>query len=229
MTWVVVPAAGRGVRAGGDIPKQYQLLLGQPMIEHTLRRLASHPRISGIIAALAPDDPHWPDWDELEGKPVIATIGGIQRSDSVLAGLNALPDDVSDEDFVLVHDAARPIIRHADISALLDADAPHGALLAVPLADTLKQADKRQRSSRTVPRSGLWRALTPQMFRRAALAKALHFTFGDHVIITDEAMAMERAGFSPTLVEGAADNLKVTTPQDFRLAEFLLQQPGLSA
>lgn len=227
MTWVVVPAAGRGLRAGGDVPKQYRPLLGKPMIEHTLTRLASHPRISGIVVALAPDDPYWPDWYELEGKPILATIGGLQRADSVLAGLRALPDEVRDEDFVLVHDAARPNVRHEDITALLDADAPHGALLAVPLADTLKQADKLQRSARTMPRSGLWRALTPQMFRRGQLIDALRFTFGDHVAITDEAMAIERAGFSPLLVEGAADNIKVTTPQDFLLAEFLLKGQGV--
>ncbi len=223
MTWVVVPAAGRGLRAGGEVPKQYQTLLGKPLIEHTLRKLAAHPRIEGIVVSIAADDAHWPGWRSLEGKPLIATPGGAQRAESVLAGLRALPSDVGESDFVLVHDAARPCIRHSDLSTLLACAATDGALLAVPLADTLKQADARQRSSRTVPRAGLWRALTPQMFPRAALVSALEAAARDGVAVTDEAMAMERAGFSPQLVEGAADNLKVTTAQDFLLAEFLLR------
>lgn len=223
MTWVVVPAAGRGLRAGGGIPKQYQALLGKPLIEHTLRRLASHPRIEGIVVAIAADDAHWPGWGSFEGKPLIATHGGSERADSVLAGVRSLPESVRGEDFVLVHDAARPCVLHADLSALLECASPDGALLAVPLTDTLKQADAHRRSARTVPREGLWRALTPQMFPRAALVSALEAAARDGVAVTDEAMAMERAGFAPRLIEGAADNIKVTTAQDFLLAEFLLR------
>lgn len=221
--WAVVPAAGRGTRAGGDIPKQYQPLLGRPMIEHTLRALAAHPRIEGVVVALAADDPHWPGWNELEGKPVLTVTGGAQRADSVLAGLDALPAQASDDAFVLVHDAARPCLAHRDIDALLDAASPHGALLAVPVADTLKRADARTCVQETVPRDGLWRALTPQMFPRATLARALRDAHAAGIVVTDEAMAMERAGFSPRLVEGAADNLKVTTARDFALAGFLLR------
>lgn len=223
MTWVVVPAAGRGLRAGGDVPKQYQALLGKPLIEHTLRRLASHPRIEGIVVAIAADDAHWPGWESLEGKPLRTTHGGTERADSVLAGLRALPASVGEGDLVLVHDAARPCVRHADLSALLECTTPDGALLAVPLVDTLKQSDSDGRSTRTVPRAGLWRALTPQMFPRAALTSALESATCDGLAVTDEAMAMERAGFLPQLVEGAADNFKVTTAQDFLLAEFLLR------
>lgn len=222
--WAVVPAAGRGARAGGDAPKQYQPLLGRPMVEHTLRALASHPRIHGLVVALATDDPHWPGWSELEGKPVIAVVGGAERADSVLAGLDALPPQVAPDADVLVHDAARPCIEHRDIDALLDADAPHGALLAVPVADTLKRADAHRRVAATVPRDGLWRALTPQRFPRGALANALRAARDAGILVTDEAMAMERAGFHPRLVEGAADNIKVTTPRDFALAEFLLRR-----
>lgn len=225
--WVVVPAAGRGVRAGGEIPKQYQLLLGRPMIEHTLRALASHPRVAGLVVVLATDDAFWPGWTELEGTPVIVTTGGAERADSVLAGLDALPTTLAADAFVLVHDAARPCITHRDIDALLDADAPDGALLAVPLADTLKragrQAGEQPRASETVPREGLWRALTPQRFPRQALVRALRMAASEKLAVTDESMAMERAGFSPLLVEGAADNIKVTTAEDFALAEFLLQ------
>ena len=222
--WAVVPAAGRGARAGGDIPKQYQPLLGRAMIEHTLRALTSHPRIEGVVVALAADDRHWPGWRELEGKSVLAVVGGTERADSVLAGLDALPPHVAADAQVLVHDAARPCIAHRDIDALLDADAPHGALLAVPLADTLKRCDADAQVQATVPRVGLWRALTPQRFSRGALTNALRSARDSGLVVTDEAMAMEHAGFRPRLVEGAADNIKVTTPRDFALAEFLLRQ-----
>ncbi len=222
--WVVVPAAGRGARAGGEVPKQYRILLGRPMIEHSLRALAAHPRIAGLMVVLAADDARWPGWRELEGKPVRTAIGGAERADSVLAGLDALPESVAAADAVLVHDAARPCLSHADLDALLDCTAPHGALLGVPMADTLKRADGQQCVQETVPRAGLWRALTPQRFPRGALAQALRAAARDCVAVTDEAMAMERAGFRPRLVEGAADNIKVTTPRDFALAEFLLAQ-----
>lgn len=225
--WVIVPAAGRGLRAGGEVPKQYQSLRGRPLIEHTLRALATHPRIAGLVVVLAAEDAYWPGWIELEGKPVLTTTGGAERADSVLAGLDALPANVTDDAMVLVHDAARPCLAHRDIDALLDAAGPQGALLAAPLADTLKRADAGQCSEATVPRAGLWRALTPQCFARAALAAALRAARDVGVLVTDEAMAMERAGFRPRLVEGAADNIKVTTPRDFALAEFLLRQPPI--
>lgn len=220
--WAVVPAAGRGARAGGGVPKQYRPLLDRPMIEHTLRALASHPRIAGVVVALAADDPHWPGWTELEGTPVMTVVGGAERADSVLAGLDALASHIAAD--VLVHDAARPCITHRDIDALLDTEAPHGALLAVPMADTLKRADADACVEATVPRDGLWRALTPQRFPRATLADALRAARDAGILVTDEAMAMERAGFHPRLVEGAADNIKITTPRDFALAEFLLRQ-----
>jgi len=225
--WAVVPAAGRGARAGGELPKQYQPLLGRPMIEHTLRALATHPRIAGLVVVLAANDVHWPGWRELEGKPVRTAIGGAERADSVLAGLDALPGKIAGTDFVLVHDAARPCLSHRDLDALLDGEAPQGALLAVPLADTLKRADADGRVGATVPRAGLWRASTPQCFPRDALAQALRAARAAGVTVTDEAMAMERAGFRPALIEGAADNIKVTTPRDFALAEFLLARRAL--
>ena len=220
--WAVVPAAGRGARAGGEVPKQYQLLCGRPMIEHTLRALAAHPRIAGLVVVLAADDVRWPGWRELEGKPLRTAIGGGERADSVLAGLDALFETIDGGDFVLVHDAARPCLSHRDLDVLLDCEAPQGALLAVPVADTLKCADAEGRVQATVSRAGLWRALTPQCFRRDALTRALRAAAQAGVTVTDEAMAMERAGFRPLLVEGAADNIKVTTPRDFALAEFLL-------
>ena len=222
--WVVVPAAGRGSRFGGELPKQYQPILGRPLIRHTLERLAAHPRVAGLCVALAADDPHWPGWRELKGKPVLRCSGGAERADSVLAGVRALPATVREKDWVLVHDAARPGLRAHDLERLLDHGAAHdvGAILAAPVRDTLKRAAARGTIARSEPREQLWRAFTPQMFRRAALERALESALAAGVRITDEAMAFERLGLAPLLVEGAEDNIKVTTPADLALAEFLL-------
>ncbi|RCS30865.1 2-C-methyl-D-erythritol 4-phosphate cytidylyltransferase [Rhodanobacter denitrificans] len=221
--WCVVPAAGRGTRVGGDCPKQYLPLAGRPLIAHTLERLAAHPRIGGLLVTLAAGDAHWPGIDRLDGKPVLTAIGGAERSDSVLAGIDALPASVGADDFVLVHDAARPCVRLADIGKLIElAGAGDGGLLGAPLRDTLKRADADGRSALTEPRDQRWRAFTPQMFRRGQLAMALRGAARCGVNPSDEAMAMEQAGFAPLLVEGAEDNIKVTTAADFALAEFLL-------
>jgi 2-C-methyl-D-erythritol 4-phosphate cytidylyltransferase len=221
--WCVVPAAGRGARVGGDIPKQYLPLAGRPLILHTLERLSAHPSVAGLMIVLGARDEHWPAVDELNGKPVLTTIGGAERCDSVLAGLRALPVEVADDAFVLVHDAARPCVRRADISRLIELAAPAGGgLLGAPLRDTLKRANAEGRSQVTEPREQRWRAFTPQMFRRGELSAALLAATEAGVTVSDEAMAMERAGFAPLLVEGAEDNIKVTTAADFALAEFLL-------
>jgi 2-C-methyl-D-erythritol 4-phosphate cytidylyltransferase len=221
--WCVIPAAGRGVRAGGDRPKQYQPLAGRPLIEHTLERLAAHPRIAGLVVVIAADDPHFSAVDAIGGKPLITAVGGGERSDSVLAGVLALPAAVAQDHFVLVHDAARPCVRADDITRLIDqASRGDGGLLGAPLRDTLKRADAACHSTATEPREGRWRAFTPQMFRRGALAHALALAAADGIVVSDEAMAMERTGVMPLLVEGSEDNIKVTTPADFALAEFLL-------
>ncbi|WP_266182527.1 2-C-methyl-D-erythritol 4-phosphate cytidylyltransferase [Dyella humicola] len=221
--WCVVPAAGRGARVGGDIPKQYLPLAGQALILHTLQRLSAHPLIAGLMIVLGAEDPHWPGLDQLNGKPVLTTLGGAERYDSVLAGLRALPADVADDHFVLVHDAARPCVRDADIRRLIELAVPAGGgLLGAPLRDTLKRANADGRSQVTEPRDQRWRAFTPQMFRRGELSAALLAASQAGVNVSDEAMAMERAGYAPLLVEGAEDNVKVTTAADFALAEFLL-------
>lgn len=223
--WCVVPAAGRGLRVGGNCPKQYLPLAGRMLIEHTLARLAAHPRIAGLLVTLAADDTYWPHISAMGGKPVLTAVGGSERCDSVLAGLNALPPGVRDEDFVLVHDAARPCVRQADIDKLIAKGVPAGgALLGAPLRDTLKRSDDTGRSLMTEPRDQRWRAFTPQLFRRAELSSALQAVARAGLTVSDEAMAMEQAGFSPLLVEGAEDNIKVTTASDFALAEFLLDK-----
>lgn len=211
------------MRVGGDVPKQYLPIAGKPLLLHTLERLAAHPRIAGLMVVLAKDDPHWPGIAQVHGKPLSTAVGGSERSDSVLAGLLALRSIVADEHFILVHDAARPCVGDDDISRLLDLGiAAGGALLAAPLRDTLKLADVANRVVATEPREARWRALTPQLFRYGELVAALQSAHAAGVSITDEAMAMERMGHKPLLIEGAERNIKVTTPPDFALAEFLL-------
>ena len=224
MTWAVVPAAGRGSRFGAERPKQYLTLAGRTLLEHSLRAVLDHDDVDGVVVALSPDDSDWPGWRDIGGKPVITCVGGAERADSVLAGLHALPATVNEEQWVLVHDAARPCLRARDLARLLavgQAD-PVGALLAAPVRDTLKRADQVGRSQATEPREWLWRALTPQLFRRGGLPRALEAALRAGLKVTDEAMAMERLGLRPCLVEGSEDNIKVTTASDLALAEFLL-------
>lgn len=228
MAWVIVPAAGRGSRFGGELPKQYLDLLGRPVLEHTLRTLLAHPAVSGAMVVLAANDPRWPGWRELENKPVLTCLGGAERADSVLAGLRALPASVPAEGWVLVHDAARPCVKSLDLSRLFAAlkTDPVGALLAAPVRDTLKRAGDDGRVEATVPRGSMWRALTPQAFRRDSLLRALESAERAGVIATDEAMAIERLGLKPLLVEGSEDNLKITTPADLAVAESILRRMG---
>ena len=226
MSWAVMPAAGRGSRFGGDMPKQYLAVAGRPLIEHSLRALLGHPGIDAVMVAISPDDPYWGGWREMEGKPIYTCIGGAERSDSVLAAVQALPATVSEDQWVLVHDAARPCLRAVDLTRLIamgQAD-PVGAILATPVRDTIKKADSKSRAGVTEPREKLWRALTPQMFRRGGLIRALTAAMRAGVNVTDESMAMERLGLKPLLVEGSEDNIKVTTPADLALAEFILSK-----
>jgi 2-C-methyl-D-erythritol 4-phosphate cytidylyltransferase len=223
--WCVVPAAGRSTRVGGNVPKQYLAIAGKTLLLHTLERLAAHPRIAGLMVALAADDACWPGTSALSGKPLLIATGGGERADSVLAGLRALHDKVTDSQFILVHDAARPCVAHKDISRLIDLGIPAGgALLAAPVRDTLKRADAHARVLATEPRDTRWRALTPQMFRYGELVAALDSARAAGVAVTDEAMAMERTGYAPLLVEGEESNIKVTTRADLALAEFLLSR-----
>lgn len=219
-----MPAAGSGRRFGGEVPKQYLAAAGKPLVAHALEALLAHPAIDGAVVALAADDPHWPGWTSLHGKPVIACVGGLERADSVLAALRALPASVPEDALLLVHDAARPNLRADDIDKLIDAATAcaDGAVLAAPVRDTLKRAGESARIAATEPRERLWRALTPQAFRRDLLLRALEAAQVAGVAVTDEAMAVERLGLHPALVEGREDNLKVTTPADLALVEFLL-------
>ena len=222
--WAIVPAAGRGTRFGGEVPKQYVEIADAPVIAHTLAALLGHRGVSGAVVVLLAGDARWPGWTELAGKPLRTCIGGEQRADSVLAGLVALPDDVRPDDFVLVHDAARPNLGEHDLGALLERgrNDPVGAILATPVRDTLKRAGDDGGIDGTEPRERLWRALTPQLFRRLQLARALEAAREGGIAVTDESMAMERQGLRPLLVEGREDNLKITTAADLDHFAFLL-------
>ncbi|MFV5214129.1 2-C-methyl-D-erythritol 4-phosphate cytidylyltransferase [Azonexus caeni] len=221
--YAIVPAAGSGARFGAEKPKQYLDLLGRPLIFHTLAALTAHPAIERVWVVLAPDDPWWPrhDWSELGPKLETVRCGGATRAESVGNGLQAAAMAAADDDWILVHDAARPCLSRPMLDALCDelADDPVGGLLAVPVADTLKRADANQRVAATEPRDGLWQAQTPQMFRYGRLVEAL----SKHNAVTDEAGAIEALGLKPKLVRGDSTNLKVTFPADLALAAMILR------
>jgi 2-C-methyl-D-erythritol 4-phosphate cytidylyltransferase len=230
--WCVIPAAGSGRRFGGERPKQYADLLGEPMIVRTMRRLAAHPAIAGLMVLLSPGDPYWPGTTAIGDVRVLTTPGGRERSDSVRAGLAALPSGVAPNDWVLVHDAARPCVPLVDITRLLEIGTRDavGAILAAPVRDTMKATDSSGRITNTVPRENLWRALTPQLCRRGELLAALDAAHAQNdsgaSAITDDANALELSGNYPILVEGSSDNLKVTSASDLSLAAWILTQQG---
>jgi 2-C-methyl-D-erythritol 4-phosphate cytidylyltransferase len=224
--WLVMPAAGTGRRFGTDTPKQYAPLEGRTVIDWALAPFLADTRCTQIIVALGNDDDSW--------KPpagVLTTSGGAQRSQSVRAGLSALERRAGQSDWVLVHDAARPCLDAKDLERLLSgvADHPVGGLLGVRYADTLKRADDSRGDAapaqvlRTEERRGLWRALTPQMFRYAALCAAVDAAHAAGRFPSDEAQALEWTGASALLIEGAASNLKVTTADDLTLAAAVLR------
>ena len=227
--WCVVPAAGTGQRFGGVVPKQYLEVAGRSILRHTLDALLGHPSIAGVVVVLAAGDPHWPGEGDTHGKQILTAVGGDSRAASVLSGLERLPADVGADDLVLVHDAARPNLALSDLDALIAAVRAHptqGGILGAPVRDTLKRAGDKRSIAATEPREGLWRAFTPQMFARGALSVALGAVRSAGEAITDEAMAMEMQGAHPLLVEGREDNLKITTPADLALFEFLLGRRG---
>jgi 2-C-methyl-D-erythritol 4-phosphate cytidylyltransferase len=219
--YALVPAAGTGSRMGHDLPKQYMALAGQPMIYHALAILCANAEIATVFVVLAADDTHWHryDWSKFGDKLQPLFCGGQTRAESVLNGL--LASELEPEDWVLVHDAARPCLSAQQLARLLNElrSDEVGGLLAVPVADTLKRADAMQRVECTESRTGLWQAQTPQMFRTGLLVRALERA----PAVTDEASAVEGLGLYPRLVGSDSTNFKVTYPQDLQLAELILQ------
>ncbi|MCJ8169721.1 2-C-methyl-D-erythritol 4-phosphate cytidylyltransferase [Atopomonas sediminilitoris] len=225
---VVIPAAGVGARMRADRPKQYLPLHGKTVLEHTLDCFLGHPSLQHLVVSLAVDDPFWPRLPIAADSRVLRAPGGLERADSVLNGLERLRAlELPDEHWVLVHDAARPLLHADDLTLLLDtlADDAVGGLLAVPARDTLKQAEQG-RVARTLERSRIWQAFTPQMFRLGTLYDALSRALAAGTTVTDEASAIEWLGLAPRLVEGRSDNLKITRPEDLALAAFYLSHKG---
>ena len=229
--WAVIPAAGVGARMEAASPKQYLPLLGKTVLEHTLARIGGHPRIAATVMVISAVDG---DWSRIAAnftaQSLILTQGGAERCHSVLNGLRALAGRAAPRDWVLVHDAARPCVRREDLDHLIEQlhDHPVGGLLGIRITDTMKSADEQGNIIETVCREGLWRALTPQMFRYEMLLQALQAVVESNVMVTDESAAMETAGLVPRMVEGHADNIKITRPGDLALAEMYLRQQEMT-
>jgi len=225
----LIPAAGHSVRFGGTTLKQYAHLMGQPVIAHSIEAIRRHPAVASVTVALAPDDGIY---EELVGPtfPDVHTVtGGDCRARTVLNGLMSILQRDSASEWVLVHDAARPCLPIAALRRLLTVGlaTAHGAILAVPVSDTLKRADQDGRIECTVDRNFFWAAQTPQLFRTRELVANLEDALTAGELPTDDAAAMERAGVHPLLVEGPRSNIKITGPEDLALAEFILQRQSM--
>ncbi|WP_251978877.1 2-C-methyl-D-erythritol 4-phosphate cytidylyltransferase [Salinicola avicenniae] len=221
--WLIVPAAGRGSRMQAERPKQYLSLAGRSVLGRTLERLHQAMPDAVLRLCLDPED-DWFDAADVPFERWQRVDGGAERVDTVRRALATLADEARDDDWVLVHDAARPCVRLEDLQALRAtlADEAIGALLASPVSDTMKRADERGRVQHTEPRDGLWHALTPQAFRFDLLRQALDAALATGTAVTDEASAIEAMGLSPRLVRGSRDNLKITHPEDLAVAARIL-------
>lgn len=219
--FALVPAAGVGERMGGSLPKQYLTLRGRTLAEHTLARLLSLGRIEKVLVMVADADPWWPELPPARNPRVETLTGGASRAESVFNGLRHLADRAGENDWVLVHDMARPCVRLSDIETLLQESGPAGGILGLPATDTIKQAEGQDIVA-TIDRERIWRALTPQLFPLGLLHRSMSEALAAGESITDEASAVEQRGLRPRLVPGRADNIKVTLPDDLALAEFYL-------
>lgn len=228
--WLIVPAAGTGRRFGAELPKQYLPLMGSTVMQCTLNRLSQLSLIKQIIVPIHAQDKLAQQLSYQQAQKIQFVEGGAERADSVLAGLAAIADHAQADDWVLVHDVARPCVRLSDIEKLIQSveNEAIGGILAAPVRDTIKQASiNHSHIIATVPRQQLWQAFTPQMFRFGVLYQALIQTKQQSYGVTDEASAVEALGHQPRLILGVHDNIKITYPEDLQLAEFLLRQQTL--
>jgi 2-C-methyl-D-erythritol 4-phosphate cytidylyltransferase len=226
--FALIPAAGSGSRMGNELPKQYLSLNEQPMIYHAINTLWQSPLITAIFVVLAPNDLEWSkyDWSQFSKKLTVLNCGGMTRAESVLNGLITVKqkNSIDSNDWMLIHDAARPCLTSIHLENLINALAEDevGGLLAVPVSDTLKRSNAEHRITQTESRENLWQAQTPQMFRYDLLIKALHNAV--NIEITDDASAVEALGLHPKLILSDTYNFKVTYPQDLALAELIIQE-----
>ncbi len=216
--WVVIPAAGIGTRMGVDKPKQYITINDKTIIEHTLDCFIQREEIEKITVAIAKTDTQWPTLTVARHEKIVAVEGGDERCLSVLNCLRALSDLADDDDWVLVHDAARPGLNQSAIDRLMINLHTHdvGGILAVPCRDTIKRADATGKIDKTLDRGSLWQAQTPQMFKYAKLLAAAEDALAKKIVVTDESMAMERLGYKPVLVQGHQENIKITHQDDLQ-------------
>lgn len=223
--WVIVPAAGVGSRMGANCPKQYLPLLDKTVLEHTLERLLSIARVKKVYISLSAVDDFWTQLPCAQNTNIVRVAGGSERADSVLNGLQALSLQAHDSDWVLVHDAARPCIRAQEIIKLIDAVGNHpvGGILGVPVSDTVKLVSNNV-IEKTIDRTPLWQAQTPQLFRVGLLRDSLQRALVEGKTITDEASALEVYGYQPLIVHGRSDNIKITRQEDLAIAAMLMQQ-----
>jgi len=237
--WVVIPASGVGSRMNANIPKQYLQVQGKTILEHSISRFTSLREVVGILVLVSEVDTYWPRIKDtllashqLQGLRLISSFGGIERPDTVFKGLSFLINEqkLNRDQWVMVHDAARPCLREIDIVKLLASRSNthiEGAILASPVNDTLKQVDNNNSTILTTrSREGLWQAQTPQLFKLGALYDALDRAKRAKVIVTDEASAMEYDNKSVQLIEGSPDNIKLTRPSDLHIIDYLLRSRG---
>jgi len=225
--WAVIPAAGIGERVGSNIPKQYLKIAGKTILEHSLAPFVNTSRIAGITIALHPQDAHFTSLDISRSTcdKIHTVTGGATRAHSVLNALESFEAQIREDDFILVHDAARPCLTERDLDQLIDVCLAHevGGIIGSCVTDTLKHVENNNIVN-TVDRENIWRAYTPQMFKFGMLQRAIQTALKDGVCITDEASALEYMGYQPCMVEGDVRNIKVTTATDVSLAEIFLQQ-----
>jgi 2-C-methyl-D-erythritol 4-phosphate cytidylyltransferase len=224
--WVVIPAAGVGKRMGVDRPKQYISINNKTILEHTIDCFINREDISGIVVAISSTDEYWLELDIIKHEKIITAPGGEERYQSVFNGLQILKDKAQDEDWVLVHDAARPCLNQSAIDRLIIELRSHdvGGILAMPCRDTMKRANESNEIIETVERESLWHAQTPQMFRYKKLFSAIEKVVNENSIVTDEAMAMELEGYKPLLVQGHQENIKITHKDDLQFLEHYLKE-----
>ncbi|MBM6551334.1 2-C-methyl-D-erythritol 4-phosphate cytidylyltransferase [Marinomonas ostreistagni] len=220
--WVIIPAAGVGQRMASVQPKQYLSLQGQTILDLTISKFVDHPQIAGVAVGVSPDDAYWPDSEWATHPKVVRFDGGEERADTVVNGLQVLLAlGVAEQESVLVHDAARPLVSQAALTRIMSHTGEQGALLALPAKDTLKLAEAG-RATATVDRSVIWQAQTPQKFPLMALYEGITTAQQEGIAITDESSAMELMDWQPDLIEGEPSNLKITVPDDLVIAQALL-------
>ena len=227
--WVVIPAAGVGKRMGVDKPKQYIEVSNKTIIEHTIKCFLDREEIEKVVVAISNTDEYWPELQISKHEKVITAPGGAERYQSVFNGLKELQDKAEQNDWVLVHDAARPCLSQSAIDRLMIELREHevGGILAMPCRDTMKRSNEKREIIDTVERESLWHAQTPQMFKYEKLYSAISDVLKKDIVVTDEAMAIELSGFKPLLVRGQQENIKITHKDDLKYLETYLNEMKL--